>query len=146
MSGSSVLFWLITLWVIGIFIVLVSINIDTSPNIPPSDEPVSIPGLGPCVPIELLVDVTDEKCCVVAGQLTTTRYSNEFNAVVGPTATLWTQACNTLNQTEQIQQCLTDLEPNACNSKAAAVARVGITKYYVRNFGNGGCSQTADCR
>lgn len=140
---GAILFWIITVWLIAIFILVIALN--TTPSTPPSDEPIQIPGLGPCKPIEDLVDVSDELCCVIGGQKSTTRYSFELDAVVGPTATLWTQACDTLMNNDEIQQCYIDLQPDACNSKAASVARVGVTKYYVRNFGDGGCTTRVEC-
>ena len=144
-SLGTILFLLVGFWVIAIFIAVIYMTLESNRPPPLSDDPVHIPGLGPCQPIEDLVDISDDKCCITGGQTTALRFSPDLNAVVGPSATIWTQACNTLQDKDQIEECLIELKPNACNSKAAAVARTGITKYYVRNFGNGGCTSTNDC-
>lgn len=141
---STLILLLLGFWIIAIFIIiLMSVTETNAPA--PSDGPVHIPGLGPCEPLESLVDVSEDLCCVSGGLMTALRYSPELDAVVGPSATIWTQACNTLLDVDQIEECLVTLHPNACNSKAAAIAKIGIERYYVRNFGDGGCTTTAAC-
>ncbi len=114
-----------------------------------------------CVPVDQLIDISNLQCCVQGSSVSPLRYVESLDAIVGPSAVFWAQACaghcergiRTTDNTACVtgdstayQQCANLIKPtDTCGELALPVAILGADRYYIVEISNANCQTTTPC-
>ncbi len=114
-----------------------------------------------CVPVDQLIDISNLECCIQGNETSPFRYIESLDAIVGPSAVFWAQACAghcvrgvktadnlacTTGDSTAYQQCINLIMPtDNCGELALPVAINGVDRYYIVEISNANCQTTIPC-